>query len=473
MKNILLINPPLFFSNGEPKTLDVSVPPLGLLYLATYINTYSSDFRAKVIDMGAENFSLSRLSSIMREENPFSIGISSMTPQLQGAVETAQAVKKVKPDVKIFLGGPHISADTDFINRHRALFDYAITGEAEKSLLESLENLLHKRPIPVIQAGQAIEDLDTIPLPDMELIKREKYCKTQSMLFSRGCPFKCYYCSRPSISKKVRYRSVENLIAEIHQTYKHSGGSINFQDDTFTMDRKKIVELCHALQHEGLKVIWECNTRIDLVDDELLGLMKNAGCSSINFGIESGSERVRKDVIHKGDFTNIKIKEVFDQCKRHKIKIVCYFMIGHPTETKSELQETKTMILSSGIDLLGLSIPTPFPGSPLYDLAEKAGIVSTRIIDQFAYKKLGEGYTAVYPVYAPPAIPRDYIFKEMQSINRRFYISPRMFIKRLRKNILSPTSLKKDCIDLGSMIFRGVTSRKSYIDRKEKGCLQK
>ncbi|MBU1127076.1 cobalamin-dependent protein, partial [Patescibacteria group bacterium] len=193
-KNVLLINPPLHFDNDLPHSLDVSVPPLGLLYLASYINHYSNSLNASVIDIGAEKISLSETLKRIKKQKPFVIGLTSMTPQLQGTVELAKCLKKSFPKVKIFLGGPHISADPGFINRFR-VFDYAITGEAEKTFLDSLKKLVSGKKIPRIQSSEVIDNLDSIPFPDKELIDRNKYFKRESMMFSRGCPYNCYYCS--------------------------------------------------------------------------------------------------------------------------------------------------------------------------------------------------------------------------------------------------------------------------------------
>jgi len=466
MQKILLINPPLYFSEGMPKSLDVTVPPLGLLYLASYVNKYSDKFRAEIIDVGAEQFSLNDIGRKILSVKPFAIGISSMTPQLQGALELTKYIRlHFKKRIKIFLGGPHISADPDFINRHPGLFDYVITGEAEKTFLDALNKLLDGQKISALQAGEVIMNLDEIPFPDKTLIKRNKYNKAESMLFSRGCPYKCYYCSRPSISKIIRYRSVENLIAEIKLCLEYCGGNINFQDDTFTMDRKKILDFCGAVEKESLILNWECNTRIDLADDELLKIMKKAGCSRINFGVESGNEELRRKVINKGLFTNERIKKVFKSCRKYGIGIACYFMIGHPMETKSMIQETKNMILNDNIDVLGLSIPLPFPGSSLYDIARNEGIINEEIIDQFAEKRLGEGYAGIYPVYISKELPIEYVFQEMKDINRKFYINFKTFWNRFGQDARSIKKLKGDVLDLVSLIMIGASTRKPYIEK--------
>jgi anaerobic magnesium-protoporphyrin IX monomethyl ester cyclase len=466
MKKILLINPPLYFIDGKPRSLDVSMPPLGLLYLASYINKYSDKFRTEIIDIGAEGLSLEDVNKRITEEDPFIIGISAMTPQLQGAVELAQFIKQdVGNDIKIFLGGPHVSADPDFIRRHADIFDYAITGEAEKTFLDSLNKLIAGQQIPAVQSGEVVMNLDAIPFSDKKLIKRENYSKTESMLFSRGCPYQCYYCSRPSISRIIRYRSAENLVNEIKECLKYCDGSLNFQDDTFTLNRKKVMDFCELVNKENLILNWECNTRIDLVDEELLRKMKQAGCSRINFGVESGNENLRRDVIKKGSFTNEKIREVFKNCKKQGIGIACYFMIGHPCETKSMVQETKNMILNSGIDVLGLSIPLPFPGSSLYNIACKEGIINEEIIDKFARKELGMGYAGIYPIYVSKELSPEYVFQEMKDINRKFYINFKTFWNRFRQDIFSVNKIKSDAGDLLSLIIKGVSTRKPYIKK--------
>lgn len=465
MKTILLLNPPLYFDNQQPKSLDVSYPPLGLLYIASYINKNSTRFKAKIIDIGNEKISLSQIIRNIKKTNPYVIGITSMTPQLQGTIELATNLKKYFKKTPIFLGGPHISADPDFINRHHTLFDYAITGEAEITFLESLNSILKKQQIPKIQKSVPPLKLDNLPFPDKKLIKRKNYKQTESMMFSRGCPFQCYYCSRPSISHIVRYRSSINLITEIKKCYSSCKGEISFQDDTFTMKRDNVVDFCQQIIQKRISISWDCNTRIDLVDKDLLSLMKQAGCRQINFGIESGNERVRQEIIHKGNFSNQDIYRVFKYCKSLKIKIACYFMIGHPTETKKELDDTKNMILNSNIDILGLSIPTPFPGSSLYNIALKEGIVSPKIIDDFAYKLLGVGYSGIYPVYIPAQIGRDYLYNFLKQVNRKFYLNFRTLTRHLFKDILSFKQLTSDLKDFISLIINGVSTRKPYLKK--------
>lgn len=466
---VLLLNPPLFFENGEPKSLDVSVPPLGLMYLASYINKFSRLFEATIIDMSAEKITLAQFGKKIGKNNPFAIGICTMTPQLQGTLELAEFIKKnLSRKIKIFLGGPHVSADPRFVLRFEDFFDYAICGEAEKTFLESLNKLLKGEKIKKIQIGDPIEDLDELPIPDRHLIKREKYSKQESVMFSRGCPYNCYYCSRPAIDKKVRYRSTGNLLEEIRSVYPYCGGRIDFQDDSFTLNRNRVTEFCQAVVKKKLNLHWTCNTRIDLVDEELLNLMNQAGCDLIHFGIESGNEKVRREIVNKGKFSNEQIKKVFSLCHRYKIKIGGYFIIGHPGETKQDLEDTKNLILNSNIDLLGLSIPTPFPGSKLFDIAKERGIINEEIMDKFAQKKLGIGYSGVYPVLVSENLSKTYVYSVMKSINRKFYLNFHTFVGKLKEDFFSPKKIIRDLGDMFSLIKKGVSNRKPYIEIKKK-----
>lgn len=463
---VILINPPLYYSKGKPYSIDVSVPPLGILYIASYVNKYSNDFEATVLDISEAGLSLEQLKIEIERINPLVIGITAVTPQLQGVVELSRYLKNnltIKP--KIILGGSHISADNDFINRYEEIFDYAIIGEGEKTFLESLNKLLKNENIPRIQRGEIILDLDTIPFPDKSLINRRNYSKQESLIYSRGCPYGCYYCSRPAISKKVRYRTAANMVEEIKQIFSLCDGKIDFQDDAFTLNKKRVLELCEEITKSCLKLEWQCNTRIDLVDEELLYNMKKAGCSLIHFGIESGNELIRKNQIHK-NFTNQQIQHVFDLCRKYNIKIACYFMVGHPSETKETLEATRNMILNSGIDLIGIAIPTPFPGSELFDIAERHGFINIEIIDQFAEKKLGEGYTGNYPLYIPEGIEKEYLFQVMRDINRRFYFNFRILSARLIQDFISPSRFKSDITDFFYMIMYGTSSRKPYKNKK-------
>ncbi len=461
-KRVIIFNPPLHFKDGVPTDLDVSVPPLGILYVAAYVNRYSETVSILPADMGSRGMTLDEGLALLEEEDIIAAGISSMTPQLQGALELGQAIKTRFPDLPVFLGGAHVTADPGFVERHADAFDHGILGEGEAAFLSGVELLAQGEKPPRLMTSEFLKELDTIPFPERHHLAPYFEGQRASMIYSRGCPYQCYDCSRPAISKKVRYRSPENMLEEIRQEYDACGGRIDFQDDTFTIHRKNTLALCDAIMTSGLKLDWQCNTRVDLIDAELLGRMREAGCTLIHFGIESGSEALRQEVILKGKFTNDQIREAFENCYRAGVKVGGYFMIGHQHETEEQMEQTKKLILQAKIDILGVSIPTPFPGSPLYEMAVGDEIISTQVVDQFANKELGEGYAGNYPVYISSNLSPKAVFEKRKEIIRSFYLRPRIMLAFLRENIGSVQGVKKLVLDGLSVVFRGSSVRQPY-----------
>ena len=467
-RTILLFYPPLHFADGRPHTLDSSVPPLGVLYLCAYINRYSETFEAVPIDCGAAAVSLAETERIVKDSNPWAMGISASTPQLQGALELGRRLKRAAPERPVFLGGPHVSADPGFVSRHDDAFDYGIQGEAEKTFLDSLNTLLRGEIIPCIQQSEIVDDLDSIPPPGEDLLNWSMYGARSSMIYSRGCPYRCYYCSRPAISSRIRYRSPENVLDEIMSRLGRSKGRIDFQDDTFTLNRRRVMDLCLLIQRRGLNLDWHCNGRIDTVDEEMLEAMACAGCTLIHFGIETGDDRLRREVVRKGGFTTEDIHRVYRWCRKNSIEVGAYYMIGHQSETRRQIAKTKDLILKSGNSVLGVSIPTPFPGSKLYEIAEAEGIISQEIIDRFAEKKLGEGYEGNYPVYTDPELDKEQVFELRKNIIRSFYLQPRVMWSVLKQHIGSPKGVAKLIRDSANVLIKGSSPRQPYKHKGER-----
>lgn len=459
MKKIFLINPPVYYEQDVPMVLDVSVAPLGLMYLAAILE--KEKIKIKFIDIGAEKQTLSKTLKLIKKEKPLIVGITAMTPVLQGAITLAKNIKKQQGNkTKICLGGPHISADPEFIKRIK-YFDFAVTGEAEITFLRLVKDILKRKKINGIYQGQPIENLDTIPFPARHLLNHDLYIKTASLIASRGCPFNCYYCSRPAVSNKVRCRSPQNIIKEMDKIYSIYNGNYHFQDDSFTINRENTVSLCRELINRPKKYRWSCLTRIDLVDEELLSLMSKAGCHSIAFGIESGNQKVRNTIVGK-TFSNQKIIETIKLCNKYKINADGFFMIGHPTETKKQIESTTDFILKNNFNIIGVSIATPFPGSKLWQYAVKDKIIDIPLIDKFALGEIGAGYAGVYPSYKPKDITYAWLYHQRRLIMRQFYLRPKKIIKRIITNLGSPQQIKKDFIEGINVLFKGSSARSPY-----------
>jgi len=459
MNEVFLINPPLYYQGFKPEALDVSYPPLGILYLAAVLEKKGIGVRA--IDVGAQNQRLTETIKLIKREKPVIVGISSMTPTLQGAVTLAQAIKK-KCDCRISLGlgGSHISADPEFIKRVKG-FDFGVLGEGEGIFPDLVKKALTGKKIKGIHAGQPVENLDSLPWPVRHLLKEAKYLKRASMIATRGCPFHCYYCSRPAVSDRVRCRHPEDIVNEMESLYLACGGEYLFQDDSFTLRKDHTTRLCEEMLRRKRKFRWAAYTRVDLVNEKLLALMAKAGCYSLTFGIESGNEDLRIKVIGK-NFTNQQVIKILKLCGKYKIEADGFFMFGHPTETPGQVKETISFILKNNFNIIGVSIATPFPGSKLWDYAVKAGIIDFDFIDQFARGEKGKGYAGVYPVYVPKSLDLDWLYKQRQKIMRGFYLRPRYILKRLIRDISSPSRLKQDFIEGINVLAKGSSARAPY-----------
>lgn len=462
MKPVLLLNPPAFFADGAPRVFEREAPPLGLLYLASYVHAHSARFDVRVVDVGPENLGVRDLRTLLQATRPFAVGISAMTLQLQGARDLAMLVRESCPATPVFMGGAHASADPQFVDRHADAFDHAITGEAETVFLESLRRLDEGRDLPRIQQGQAVPTLDDLPFPNRGLVRRERYLRPEYFILARGCPYQCYFCSSPATSGKVRHRSVENLLEEMVPYLAQCRGQLSFADDSFTLDRSRVLDLCREIARRSLSLRWRCVTRIDLLDEELVRAMRGAGCEIIGFGIESGSERVRRQVLTKGGFSNARVHETVGLCRKHGIRVNAFFMIGNPGETPEEIDETEDMIFRLGLDGVAISVPIPFPGSPLYDMAERDGIIDRAAIDRFARKEMGEGCTGVYPLYIRD-LERDYVLGRMKRMFWRFYLRPGVAWGILRRDLAHAGQLREDLRSLWHLLTRGGSRRRPFV----------
>lgn len=463
MATVLLINPPVYFDKNIPISLDSSFAPLGLLYLASILE--KENISVSFLDVGATKETLSDILKIIKKEKPLIVGISSMTPTIQGAVTIAKAIKeKYKSKIKVCLGGSHISADPEFIKRV-PYFDFGVQGEGEVTFLQLVKKIISGKKVTGIFNGIPQHNLNEIPWPARHLINHSDYLTKASIIATRGCPFNCYYCSRPAVSNIVRCRSPKDIVLEMENLYGDCNGEYLFQDDTLTIDRKHTIDLCNAMLSSSKKFHWAGYTRVDLVDKELLSLMSQAGCFSLTFGIESGDEKLRNEVIKKR-FTNKRIKQVIIWCRQYHIDPDGFFMFGHPTETKKQVKKTIDFILNHDFNIVGVSISTPFPGSKLWQYAIEEKVIDLDFIDQYALGNKGNGYAGVYPVYHSSKVELDWLYQQRRYIMRHFYLRPSYIIKRLIYDSTSFSKIKRDFIEGLNVLFKGSSSRSPY--KKEK-----
>jgi len=446
---VILVNPPHSFiethrgreKQGKTKEI-LSYPPLGVLYLASALET--DGIKVKVIDAPAHGFRLQETVHEIEKGKPVFVGISATTPQTYAAVQLAKTLReRYRDDLVIGLGGAHVSADPDFINRF-PYFDFAIKGEGEITLAKIVRMILNGERLRGVYHGQAPSNLDEVPPPARHLVNNNLYFipihekRFTSIIASRGCPYDCLYCSRPVIGRNVRFRSPRNVVAEMIECIdKFRIQWFQFVDDTMTLNRSHIIRLCDEILNRKLDIEWGCQTRVDLVDAQILSAMRKAGCREISFGIESGSERVRR-VLRK-NFKDESVFKAFKFCRKIGIETTAFFMLGLPTETRDDLYRTIEFTRMIQADYIEVHITTPFPGSDLFTNAIKEGRVPINVWDKYA-----EGKTENLPLYVPPTLIGEDLSKEQKRVYRMFYFRPHYILRRFFLDMSSVKKLKQD-----------------------------
>ncbi len=391
--------------------------PLGLCCIASYLQSYnhevsiyhaehSPDTRYKSIINYADDFDKYRL-AINSEQHPVwdevrqqissfkpdVVGVSVITPKVPSAFKIAEICKSVSPYIKVVFGGHHPTVRPDEILLNENV-DFVIRGEGEETFRELIEKYrncsldyhtisglsFHCNGEVVHNVDRkCIDDLDSLPAPARDrLFNLSSYTPVQlsMVMTSRGCPYQCHFCSSKNMwGKTVRFRSIENVLEEIQQLKsRYSISNISIMDDSFTLNRKHVEAFCSALVKNHIDITWSCLTRVNIISDELINLMKRAGCTKVDLGIESGNQRVL-DLINKG-ITLEQVREAVKILKRNKMYWSGFFMFGFPTETEDEVFETLNFLKEIKPDWANISIFTPYPKTQLYELSVGKGMIT-------------------------------------------------------------------------------------------------
>jgi anaerobic magnesium-protoporphyrin IX monomethyl ester cyclase len=349
---VCLINPPSPFL--EEQNIQ---PPLGLLYIAAMFERHGQE--VTVLDYGTKDYGV--------PEGYDLYGFSATTPQYPYAVELAKKIDGYK-----VIGGPHVTS----VDADRSLWDVVVRGEGEQAV-SILVRYAEKGAKGVIRDLLPINDLDSIPFPARHLVDLNDYVrevdgkKATVLITSRGCPFGCVFCDSEMWGRKVRRRSVENVMAEIdHLKERYGYQAFLFLDDSFTLNRKWVLEFCERIKRRN--VVFRCWTRVDLVDKKMLKSMVEAGCVQLGFGIESGSDKILKSM-NKGT-TVEQGRKATKLTKDAGIEVKFFLVGGSPFETVETVVETVRFIEETDPDAWGLGTLTPVPGSMMWEYPEKFGI---------------------------------------------------------------------------------------------------
>lgn len=394
MNRIMLINFPIQAYVQKDFSLDSGYnPSLGIISLGTWLEL--NGYKPIVIDLSFIKLSVKELLEKIADESPAIIGMSVYTENIDMVVATSKLIKESFPDVKIVLGGPHpslvpeeaISSEyVDFVVRKEGeavLLELAeaITTNQKLIKFEDIDGLVFKREGKIIsnKLRKPISDLDILPIPKRELIGMDKYNVLVCISTSRGCPGKCIYCSATALSGATyRTRYVDNVFLEIvmlNALLKKDPLNVYIVDDTFTAFPERVIKFVELIKYYNPNIKWQCESRVDVMNEELIDQMASAKCVAIQYGIESGSQKVL-DSINKGiDLEHA--KKIIDYSYKKNIIPVLSFMLGHYCDTKETMQETVDFIKEMHGKYkseIALSFNTPFPGTWQYTHQDKIGL---------------------------------------------------------------------------------------------------
>ncbi len=340
------------------------------------------------------------------------IAITTATNDFSYAVHIATMLKK-EFNLPIVAGGFHpMIAPEEVISKE--CFDYVCIGEGEDALLELVKALEGKKSGNKIKnlwvkdkkTGKIfknsirplVHDLDELPIPDREIFNYAEYIKWNrgiaTFISTRGCPFQCTYCINHFLIKKysgkgayVRFRSIDNLFLEIKDVLEKYGehiSGIEFYDDTFTLDKKRVEEFCIRYPKE-IGVAFDLNVRVNAVDLKTFKLLKKAGCRRVSIGIESGDEEIRNKVL-KRNMSDEEIINTFVAAKDSGLQTYAFNMIGVPYETRESIEKTIRLNKICRPDYVGVSIFNAFRGTELYDLAKKQNLLKEGYSKSYFYE---------------------------------------------------------------------------------------
>lgn len=385
------------FGQCYPAECDVKVPPIDLTYVAAVLR--KRKIKVKVIECLGAELSLEDLIAELQKDKLKMVCIRTSTSTFFWDTEVSSRIKK-EIDTTVVFFGPHVNIMPDNVIDHPSI-DAVVLDEPEYTIEEistaGFEDTLgvwYKAGGKVIKNDRRgpITNLDELPFPAWDFLPYSKYTigalmpeeyPTLFMQTSRGCPFGCSYCPYPvAQGTTFRKRSPKNVLNEIGWLVERFGvKNILIRDPEFTLDKKRVEEICNGLINSNYGISWRCETRLDTLDEALLEVMHEAGCNGINMGIESRS----KNVCERSGRKPLKERDtdkIIKKCRQLGIRTFCFFIVGLPGDDRSSILDTIDYAVTLGADNSQFTVATPYLGTPLYDWAEKNNFIETFELDK-------------------------------------------------------------------------------------------
>jgi radical SAM superfamily enzyme YgiQ (UPF0313 family) len=425
---VCLVSPP--YESDVKSVVGVSSSPIGLAYLASVLRDRHD---VKVLDANVLGYSLDDVRRELKEFYPDVVGITSVTPSIYQAYQVAKIAKDVREDCKVVVGGPHATFLPDQTLKECRYIDIIVRSEGEETIRELAEafekggwervkGITFRKGDCIVSNDlrPLIKDIDEIPFPSWDLLPMDKYqfCgqRYAFMLTSRGCPFNCSFCASSRLFGGFwRGRSPENVVEEIRILHEKFGiRNIEFADDTFTLNQKRVERICEEIVGEGLDISWGASSRVDTLSRGLVEKMRKAGCWIIFLGIESGSQKIL-DAVGKR-ITIEQARRAVKIVKEAGIQVLGSFIIGFLQDTMETINETIRFAKTLNLDYAEFSILTPYPGTPIYEHAKKNNLLLTEDWSK---------YTGLEPIIKIEGVSSSKLKSLLQRAYLTFYLTPK------------------------------------------------
>ncbi|MBM2820499.1 MAG: Radical domain protein [Candidatus Berkelbacteria bacterium] len=452
---VAIVNPPAI--NGEKfvregrceqraSSFQYLMVPISLPSIAGLLR--DKGFEVKVIDCMAEEFDSATTLNEIKKFKPRLAIINFSTATFVADKDFTIELKKSLPKTHLSGIGVHVSSLPEETLIETAL-DSIIRNEPEMTALELAQTLKGKEKFGKIKgisyrgnptfvnnpSRPFIENLDLLPFPARDLLKNDKYKMPiynrpyTLVITARGCPNNCSFCTANIYyGTKIRMRSANNVLDEVEEILKvHKIKDITFWADTFTFDRKYVLDICAGIKERNLKFRWMCNARVDRVDLVLLKIMQKSGCQIISYGVESGDQKILN---HIGkNITLKKIKHAFELTRKAKIESAAHIIFGLPGETEDTIKQTIKFVKEINPDYIQFYSAIPFPGTRFYDEASKKGWITSKNWEDY---ELGKN------IISTPELSKEALGMWRRRAYLSFYLRPIYIWGRLKKFVKKP-----------------------------------
>lgn len=459
----LLVNPSMeeLYVNAKVKNSVPIYPPLNLLTVAASLINEGHDVKLIDLDRYPRKEIFAELKSTLADFQPDLLGLTFTSALYTQCMNIVDMAREIYPSITIAAGGAHASSDAESTLMNTNI-DLAIMGEGDFTLAEyisgkdisEIKGLAYKKDgkVFVNEKRPFLTDLDQIPIPAWNLVDIKAYtipytmCKDNPVApieTSRGCAWGCTYCTKSVFGRNFRFKSAQRVVDEIKYLIDCGFREFHIFDDMFTTRKDRVKEICRLMIKDNLKIHWNClnGIRSDVIDEEMISLMKEAGCYRVAFGAESGDDAILKSV--DKEQTVETVRKAFKICKKLGMETVGWFMLGLPEEKEENLKKTIKFAKELNPDIAKFGIFTPLPSTPLYNELKAKGLITMTSFDALGFQKGAESWSHPY-------LSQKTIKKYYGKAWRQYYLRPKYLTQRFFKS-LKEGNLFKDIKTLFSV----------------------